>query len=179
MSDYIFIIVGESGSGKTTIVNELEKRYGFTSIQSYTTRPKRSEDEQGHIFVSDEEFDQLKDMCAYTEFNGYRYCGTADQVEQNDLYVLDVWGIEYFKSHYKGEKEARVIYVLVSERDRKARMLNRGDPQEDTLKRLMHDSVAFSRVGDHLNYVVVNDNLDKCVKDIYTYINYTIKGEIE
>ena len=61
-----FIIVGESGSGKTTIVNELEKRYGLTSVQSYTTRPKRYPDETGHTFVSEQEFFQLeKYVCVH------------------------------------------------------------------------------------------------------------------
>ena len=62
----IYLIVGRSGSGKTTIAEELERKYGLKSIQSYTTRPKRSDNETGHIFVSDEEFDKLTDMVAYT-----------------------------------------------------------------------------------------------------------------
>ena len=57
----IYLIVGCSGSGKTTIVNSLENKYGLKSIQSYTTRPKRSDDETGHIFISDEEYDKLED----------------------------------------------------------------------------------------------------------------------
>ena len=64
----IFLIVGASGSGKTTIVEQLEQRYGLTSIQSYTTRAARYVGEKGHIFVSDEEFDKLTDLIAYTEF---------------------------------------------------------------------------------------------------------------
>ena len=47
----IFLITGCSGSGKTTITEQLEMKYGLKSIQSYTTRAKRSENETGHIFV--------------------------------------------------------------------------------------------------------------------------------
>ena len=38
---HIFLIIGASGSGKTTITEQLEQRYGLTSIQSYTTRAAR------------------------------------------------------------------------------------------------------------------------------------------
>ena len=50
-----YLIVGQSGSGKTTIMTTLEEKYELKSIQSYTTRPKRSDGETGHIFISDEE----------------------------------------------------------------------------------------------------------------------------
>ena len=52
----IYLIVGKSGSGKTTLVEAL-KKYGYTSIESYTTRPKRFEGETGHTFITEEEFD--------------------------------------------------------------------------------------------------------------------------
>lgn len=37
----IYLIVGPSGSGKSSVARELEKRYGFGEIQSYTERPRR------------------------------------------------------------------------------------------------------------------------------------------
>ena len=63
-----YLIVGQSGSGKTTIVNTLEEKYGLKSIQSYTTRPKRSENETGHTFISDEEYDKLENIVACTDY---------------------------------------------------------------------------------------------------------------
>ena len=60
---YIVLIVGESGSGKSTICDELTKRYGLKQVKSYTTRPRRSEDEDGHTFISDEEFKELEGIC--------------------------------------------------------------------------------------------------------------------
>ena len=49
--DTIFCLVGPSGSGKTTVAKALEK-HGYNVIQSYTTRPRRSENEWGHTFVT-------------------------------------------------------------------------------------------------------------------------------
>ena len=97
----IYLIVGCSGSGKTTITEQLEQKYGLKSIQSYTTRKPRYDGESGHTFVSDEEFDKLTDMVAYTEFAGNRYCAIAEQVENNDLYIIDPKGVDFFMKSYK------------------------------------------------------------------------------
>ena len=102
MSYNIYLIVGKSGTGKTTMVNRLQNL--GPQVQSYTTRPKRSEDETGHIFVTDEEFDKLQNICAYTEYNGYRYAATQEQVDDATFYVIDPEGVWYFVDHYKGEK---------------------------------------------------------------------------
>mgnify|MGYP000801673411 CR=1 FL=1 len=59
----IYLIVGPSGSGKSSVARELEKRYGFGEIQSYTERPRRYPDEPGHTFVTPEEFDAAGKMC--------------------------------------------------------------------------------------------------------------------
>ena len=110
--DNIYLIVGRSGSGKTSIVEYIQNNFKQrTSIESYTTRPPRYDGETGHIFVSDEEFDKLTDLVGYTEFNGYRYAATAQQVEENDFYVIDPEGIHYFKENYKGTKNVCIIAI--------------------------------------------------------------------
>jgi guanylate kinase len=163
--------VGESGSGKTTIVEELQKQYNLKTIQSYTTREKRSQNETGHIFVTDEEFDKLKDICGFTNFNGSRYCATSEQVDSADLYVIDVWGVDYFKEHYKGNKIPRVVYISTTPQMRESRMLKRGDKKQQVLQRLEHDKIAFQGVEKLADLIVVNDNLDKSIKTIWKYIN--------
>ena len=118
MSKTIALFIGPSGSGKTTVAEYLVKHYGFTQIESYTTRPPRFDGEVGHIFVSNEEFDQLKDFVAYTEFDGNRYAATAEQVESNDIYVVDVAGAEYFKEKYKGRIGCCYIIHIVSNKNK-------------------------------------------------------------
>lgn len=172
MNNTIFLIVGESGSGKTHIVSELEKRYNLKSIPSYTTRPKRHVNEHGHIFITKEEFAQLTNLCAYTEIQGCQYGATEEQVENNDLYVVDVAGLEYFKEHYNGRKEVHVIYINVPRVDRYLRMTNRGDSPDAALKRLQHDDISFSDAKTYANYIVTNRTFDKTVDDIWDYIQY-------
>lgn len=152
----ICLLVGESGSGKTTIASILENDYDYKQLMSYTTRPPRCDGEVGHVFVSDEEFDKLTDMVGYTEFNGYRYCATAQQVEENDIYVIDPAGVDYFKHAYRGDKNVVVIYISVDRGERFVRMINRGDPAEKVYERLLNDDEAFANV--EADYTIYNDS---------------------
>lgn len=143
MDSTLYLIVGPSGSGKTTIANKLCELFDLKQIESYTTRPPRYDNERGHIFVTDEEFNRLTDIVAYTEFNGYRYAATADQVEEADIYVIDIAGVEYFKQAYKGSKKIRLIYLDVGSGMRKSRMEARGDDSEAIYSRLANDATEF------------------------------------
>lgn len=153
MSDKIALFIGPSGSGKTTIAEYLTKHYGLTQIESYTTRAPRYDGEVGHIFVSNEEFDELTDFVAYTEFDGNRYAATAEQVEKNDIYVVDVAGAEYFKDKYHGTKKPVVFYFNLPSNVLKQRMRDRGDPFEAIMQRMDNDERMFENVGLRLKAI--------------------------
>lgn len=145
---FIILLMGKSGSGKTTIAETLNKKYGWTAIQSYTTRSPRYPGETGHVFVTDEKFDQLTDMVAYTEFAGNRYCATAQQVEENQIYVIDPDGCEYFAQAYKGDKLVIPIGILCEEEKLFDRMIARGDPFANASVRIEHDKKKFAKMDD-------------------------------
>lgn len=185
MGNCIFLIVGCSGSGKTTITEQLEQKYGLKSIQSYTTRPKRYEDESGHTFVSDEEFDKLTDMVAYTEFAGNRYCATAEQVENNDLYIIDPKGVDFFMKAYKGSKTPKIIFISSNLTTRYERMVGRAETKgkshqeaiESSLTRIVNDAGEFYdyiQGQAWIDYVCKNnsnDKLEDVVDKIFDHIS--------
>lgn len=166
----IYLIVGKSGSGKTTLVNELRK-YGYTSVESYTTRPKRFDNETGHTFVTENEFDQLKDICAYVKYNGYRYCATSEQVNNSTLYVIDPDGIEYFKRHYVGRKNIYTIYIECPWYTRLYRMLKRGDSFKQAIERIALDDKVFANCGNKANFIIENKNKTKTVNLLKSVIS--------
>ena len=181
----IFLIVGCSGSGKTTITEQLEQKYGLKSIQSYTTRKPRYDGETGHIFISDEEFDKLTDMVAYTEFAGNRYCATAEQVENNDLYIIDPKGVDFFMKAYKGSKTPKVIFISSNLTTRYERMVGRAETKgkshqeaiESSLTRIVNDAEEFYdyiQGQAWIDYVCKNnsnDKLEDVVDKIFDYIS--------
>ena len=185
MGNCIFLIVGCSGSGKTTITEQLEQRYGLKSIQSYTTRQPRYDGETGHTFVSDEEFDELTDMVAYTEFAGNRYCATAEQVENNDLYIIDPKGVDFFMKAYKGSKTPKIIFISSNLTTRYERMVGRAETKgkshqeaiESSLTRIVNDAGEFYdyiQGQAWIDYVCKNnsnDKLEDIVDKIFNYIS--------
>ena len=106
----VICIIGESGSGKTTWATYIEQQYGIPMIQSYTDRPRRNDNEEGHIFLEVSDFDLLKeeDMIAYTRFGDYRYCCLKQDVKQLNTYVIDEDGFDMLKQRYDD------IYDIVS-----------------------------------------------------------------
>jgi len=165
---YFALIVGNSGSGKTTIVEELQKRYGLKAIESYTTRPPRYDGETGHTFVTINDIPPESEMVAYTYYNGNHYWATQNDVETHDLYIIDVPGINYFKSHYKGQKPYVTVQIFAPEPICKQRMIARGDSEEDANKRIEYDRIAFANIQPDI--IFNNNDIEKCINDISTYL---------
>lgn len=155
----IVLLAGPSGSGKSTVAKEMEKKYGMKQVDSYTTRPPRYEGETGHIFVSEEEFDSLKDLCAFTVFNGYRYGVTSDVVDACDIYVIDTYGIEYLKKHYKGNTKIISVALNCSPETAGTRMRTRGDGEDAVNSRLENDKKAFANLKDVCDIYIDVDSL--------------------
>ncbi len=165
------LLVGESGCGKTSIANFVAQNFDMKVLESYTTRPPRFEGEKGHIFISEEEFEALEDKVAYTEFDGYKYCATKEQVENSDIYIIDPDGIEtlkQYKEKYGLNKELLTIYLYASVYVRAARMEIRGDDDETIGARITNDVKKF----DNLQYTFavtnnLNDTIEKAGLQIY------------
>ena len=139
MNKPLFLFVGRSASGKTTIANMLEKD-GYSQIASYTTRPPRHENEVGHTFISDEEYHKLENIMASTVYNGYRYCTTLEQVQNADIYVVDIEGVRTLLNNYdKLNRPVHIIYFDANVTNRIRRMMSRGDSDTNIVGRLLND----------------------------------------
>lgn len=90
----LITITGPSGAGKDTVARMLSDLGGYKVLCSYTTRPKREGEIDGveHHFV--EKCDVQHDkMLAYTQYGGYEYWTTIDQVTDKAVYVIDEDGL--------------------------------------------------------------------------------------
>lgn len=138
----IICIIGESLSGKTTLADWIERQYGIKMIQSYTDRPRRSEDEDGHTFLTSEEFDLLReeDMIAHTKYGDYRYCCLKSDVQDENTYVIDEDGYLMLLSKHRNVYDIKSIRLKCDERVR----VMRGTPTKDTIKRIERDKGRFT-----------------------------------
>lgn len=179
----VILLIGESGSGKNTVQDNLEKLYGCVPLLSYTTRPKRIPNENTHTFVAMEEFEQIvknETVVAFTNFDGNLYCATDKQLEQSDVYIIDVKGLQTLLD-LKFEKAIDIpfvtVYLQVPEEERIKRMKKRGDSKQAIKQRLEHDRIAFECASELCDYTI--DNVDSVVtaKMIYNYVCEKIQKE--
>lgn len=139
MNKPLFLFVGPSGCGKTTVVQNLETKYGYKTVQSFTTRPQRYDNETGHTFISDDEFDALQNIVAYTKYNGFRYCTTKEQLDLVTSYVVDIPGVETLLKNYNTDRTIVVFYLDSTVKVRIERMIDRHDSDTAIIGRLHND----------------------------------------
>lgn len=157
----IIAIVGKSGSGKTTFA-EMLSDVGVPPVASYTTRPKRTPNEKGHVFVSDEEFDQLMQsgkVIASTVYGDYRYAGAFPDSDSNTFsYVIDESGIRDLME--LEDIEIVKVRILASAEARKERVdEKRFERDKDYQFRLNYDQIilnisTFENFKKYCNYVI-------------------------
>ena len=172
----VILLIGESGSGKNTVQDELERLYGCVPLLSYTTRQKRTSDENTHTFITEEEFDKIlknEKVIAFTRFDEHRYCATDKQLEQSDVYIIDVAGLQTLLE-LKTNKEINIpfvaFYLQVPEEERIKRMRKRGDSERAIKQRIEHDRIAFQRASELCEYTIDNIDSIATAKMIYSYI---------
>lgn len=185
MNKPLFLFVGKSASGKSTIANLLEQKYGYKQVQSYTTRPPRYDGEPGHIFVTKEEFDNLGELAAYTLYNGNEYGTTFKQLEECDIYVIDVPGVETLLQKNKIKRPICIIYFDTTVRTRINRMVERGASDMEIVSRLYHDEEYdwekkldsliwhYTKIDNRdveLNLINANDNKEAVLELVLYYM---------
>ncbi len=144
----LITITGPSGAGKDTVAQMLSDMGGYKVICSYTTRPKREGEIDGwqHYFV--EKCDVPHDkMLAFTQYGGYEYWTTIDQVTDKAIYVIDEDGLKALCEKFP-DIELFKICVTAWEATRLRRGVSQErldrDQQRNLLSLFFYDAVIFN-----------------------------------
>ena len=155
-SNVLIALVGESGSGKSAIAKYLEDFYDLKYVRSYTTRPKRADKIDDHIYVDQAQYDCITHKAAESYYNNNWYCATEHQCDMADVYVIDVQGLKMLKEKYKN-KHILSLYINTPLSVRIQRMKDRGDDQENINKRVDNDNGDFNQAWELCDYDVDNE----------------------
>jgi guanylate kinase len=176
----LIVISGFSGAGKGTIVKQLVERYGYGLSVSCTTRAPRAGEVDGkdYHFKTKEEFERLIDYNGFIEYAQYvdNYYGTPRAyVEQemaaghNVILEIEVQGAMNIKNQYP---DAVLLFVSApSAKELKERLLGRGSEDMQTVNKRMQRAIVESDSMHVYDYIVINDDLEKCVEHVHGIID--------
>jgi guanylate kinase len=183
----MFVLSSPSGTGKTTLTKKLaENNTNLVISISYTTREPRSSEINGkdYYFVSREEFEDLSKKNNFFEYaNIFDNCyGT---LKKSVLELLSQGKDVLFDIDWQGTKQLNKIknlslvtfFILPPNlKVLKERLLNRHKGQEKLVEKRMNKFNEEISHWNEYNYVVVNDDLNKCYDKILSIIMSEKKG---
>ena len=186
--DGIMIILSSpSGAGKTTLVEMLSNIDNYEISISHTTRQPRPSEKQNkdYFFVNEDEFNRLiknEEFLEYAKvFNNF-YGTTRTPVinklnkKKNVLFDIDWQGADQIKNKKLDYKlitffilppSKEVLFKRLSNRDMRDKLI-----AEERMKQFERDVLHWI----NYDYVVINNNLDKCFMKIKNLIEAEINN---
>jgi guanylate kinase len=179
-SNFCIVLSSPSGAGKTTISKMLIKNDKSISLSiSCTTRPKRKgeKNKNDYIFMSDKEFGsqvRKNKFLEHADVFGYKY-GTLKSVVENFfkknkdvLFDIDWQGYQQLK---QSSLEVVGIFILPpSKKELVNRLKTRARDSKFEMKKRMNLVQSEISHFPEYDYVVVNENLLKCLSQIKNII---------
>ena len=178
----IVILSSPSGTGKTTLVNLILQKKKFINSVSHTTRKPRSNEVDGkdYFFVSDEKFENLIKNDEFLEyakvFNNF-YGSTKKSVLKNlergnnVIFDIDWQGTEQIISQNIKYKIITFFVLPPSKEILYERLTNRDMKDKLIASERMKEFYKDIKHWVDYDYVVINDELNKCYEEISKIID--------
>ena len=183
----MFILSSPSGAGKTTLTKKLaQNNKNFVISISYTTRKPRPNEINGvdYNFVTNEEFNTLIKKNSFFEYAKI-FDNSYGTLKKPVLEIISSGKDVLFDIDWQGTQQLKKIkdlslvtfFILPPNiKTLKERLLKRHQGQEEIIKKRMN---KFNEEVSHwkeYNYVVINDDLNKCYEKILSIIASEKKG---
>ena len=160
----LLCVMGRTSCGKDTLVNKLCDKMGLTAITSYTTRPRRDNEGNTHIFATQDVYEQMQtegNVAAYTEIAGNYYWTTIDQLYQHSVYIIDPSGVETLRKLNLPNLHLVTVFINTPDDIRQDRALNqRGDDKHKFRIRDFSEREQFRTMLKNANFDYAISNID-------------------
>jgi guanylate kinase len=176
----LFVVSAPSGTGKTTVVDRLSQECPHLwRSRSYTSRPVRPGETGGvdYNFVSRQTFEDMVRRDEFLEWadifgnlygTGRRDTEAALAAGIDLVLVIDVQGARQVRRRIP---DAVAIFVLPPSFEVLAsRLRGRNQDSEAAIDRRLATARAELSAVEEYDYVVVNDELERCVQEISAII---------
>jgi len=183
----VVVLSSPSGAGKTTLVKKIAQENNFKISISYTTRKSRTNEANGkdYFFISEEEFKSLiknKEFLEYAKVFENYYGSSKSQVFENlnkgknVIFDIDWQGTEQIKKLKLNYKLVTFFILPPSKSELFNRLKNRDMKDKNIVEERMKQFNEDIKQWGNYDFVVINDDLEKCYNEIIRFINEKIKN---
>ena len=177
----LIIFAAPSGAGKSSLIKkiiEISEEKLQLSISATTRLPRKGEVHgKDYFFISDNEFNELKDNDAFIEcanVHGNQY-GTLksfvhEKLEEGISVILDI-DVQGFAQIRETIEEIISIFIIPPSLDElENRLTSRGLDTNDVIEKRLHNAVEELKHAESFDYIVLNDNFDNAIDQLSSII---------
>lgn len=176
----LIVVSGFSGAGKGTLMKKLMEEYDNYALSiSMTTRNPRPGEEDGreYFFVSKEQFAEKIGQDGLIEYANYcgNYYGTPrayveQQLEAGKDVILEIEIQGALKIREKFPTALLLFVMPPSAKELRRRLIGRGTETQEVIDQRMHRAMEEAQGIEQYDYIVINDQLEECVKELHAII---------
>ena len=182
------VLSSPSGAGKTTLVHKISKLKNFIISISHTTRLPRINEKNGkdYFFVNRLKFKKLiknKEFLEHARVFNNNYGTSKNFVDQNlkkgknVLFDIDWQGADQINKKKLNYKLLSFFILPPSKKVLQQRLSNRHKKDKLVVIERMKQFKKYVKRWKNYNFVVINDNLNKCYKQILKIIKAKLKNQ--
>ncbi len=183
----IVILSSPSGAGKTTLVKKIAKDNNFKISISHTTRKPRSNEKYGedYYFINEKEFANLirkQEFLEYAKvFENFYGSSKSKVIEnltngKNVIFDIDWQGTEQIKKQKLNYKLISFFILPPSKTELFNRLKNRDMKDKNIVEQRMKQFNEDINHWKNYDFVVINDDFQKCYLEIVELIDKKIKN---
>ena len=177
----MFVLSSPSGAGKTTLVKKIARNKNFLISISHTTRKPRPNEKQGkdYYFTTKNHFKKLIKKRKFLEhakvFQNYYGSSQNSVIEKlkkgkNILFDIDWQGTRQIRNKNLNYKLLTIFILPPSKNELLSRLIKREHKNMKTVKKRMKGFKKDLSKWKEYDYVVINDDLNKCYRKIMQII---------